>query len=101
MMNTGKGNNYCRAEFNRFDGTYVFKLKKTNGGEGDIKYTSSLGDGELNVYYDIHGTKELLFSITGGESVNDRGGYIESEKTVYIIIEAVSTSDGSVYIELE
>ena len=94
-------NRHCSAEFYQLDGTCVFKLKKTDGGEGDLHYIASLEEGEINVYYDIYGTKELLFNLKAGETVDSRGGYIERGKTVYIIIETVETSKGSVRVDFE
>ena len=42
------------------------------------------------MYYDFYGDKQELFSISGGEEADSRGGYVE-EGTVYIIVE----TDGS------
>ena len=91
----------CKAEFMSLKGRLVFKIKKTDGGEGDIHYTAELEKGNVNVYYDIYGTKEHLFEINAGESKDGRGGYIEAGKTVYIIIEAAENSRGKVHIDLE
>lgn len=77
--------------FSSLEGTYVMKLKmKGEGQEGDIHCVASLEEGEINVYYDIFGVKELLFNLKAGESIDERRGYIESGKTVSIIVETVT-----------
>ncbi|MBR6427478.1 MAG: hypothetical protein IKS28_06605 [Clostridia bacterium] len=70
--------------FYSFEGHMVFKLKSS--GEGDLKYAARLESGNAAVYYDFYGTKQELFSISAGEEVDSRGGYIEAG-TVYIIVE--------------
>ena len=90
----------CRASFHKLDGELTFKIKKTDtDGEGDISYTVSADKGEIRLYYDIYGTKEKLAQVKAGESVTSRGGYIESGKEVYIIIEATDAG-GKVTVEL-
>jgi hypothetical protein len=59
----------------------------------------SADKGEIRLYYDIYGTKEKLAQVKAGESVTSRGGYIESGKEVYIIIEATDAG-GKVTVEL-
>ena len=89
------------AKFNYLDGTVVLKLKmKGTGLENSIGCNASLEDGEINVYYDAFGQKELLFNLKAGESIDERRGYIESGKTVYIIIETVTPAKGSVENDL-
>ncbi len=70
--------------FYSFEGRMVFKLKTS--AEGDLKYTARLESGSAAVYYDFYGTKEILFSISGGEEIDSHGGYVEPG-TVYIIVE--------------
>lgn len=90
----------CRVSFHKLDGELAFKIKKTDtDGEGDISYTVSADKGEIRLYYDIYGTKEKLAQVKAGESVTSRGGYIESCKDVYIIIEATNAG-GKVTVEL-
>ena len=74
--------------FHSFEGRMVFKLKSS--GEGDLKYTARLESGSAVVYYDFYGTRQELFSISGGEEADSRGGYVEAG-TVTIIVE----TDGS------
>lgn len=76
--------NTAFMSFWKFDGRMVFRLKSS--GEGDIGYTGSLKEGKATVYYDYGGTKSELFSLSGGENTESRGGYIEAG-TVYIIVE--------------
>lgn len=93
---------HCGVDFMSFKGKCVFKIKKADGGEGDIHYTASLEEGDVTVYYDVYGTKEELFSIKGGESVDGRGGYVDSNKSVTVIVEATEKAkEGKVRIDFE
>lgn len=92
---------HASIRFSSLEGTYVMKLKmKGEGQEGDIHCKASLTEGEINVYYDWLGTKELLFNLKAGESIDERRGYIESGHTVHIIIETVTPAkEGKVSID--
>ena len=70
--------------FHSFEGRMVFRLKSPS--EGELKYAAELESGSATVYYDYSGTKQELFSISGGEETDSHGGYVESG-TVYIIVE--------------
>ena len=78
-------------EFDTFDGTYNFKLKRDGVAENTLDYEASLVEGEMNVYIGVNGEKDLLFTIKGGESydeiikLNDK---YDNEKTIYIILES-------------
>lgn len=93
---------HASISFSGFEGTYVMKLKmKGEGQEGNIHCKASLDEGEINVYYDWLGTKELLFNLKAGESIDERLGYIESGHTVYIIVETVTPAkEGKISIDL-
>ena len=93
---------HASISFSGFEGTYVMKLKmKGEGQEGSIHCKASLTEGEINVYYDWLGTKELLFNLKAGESIDERLGYIESGHTVYIIVETVTPAkEGKISIDL-
>ena len=92
---------HATISFSKLEGTYVMKLRmKGEGQEGSIQCKASLGEGEINVYYDSLGVKEFLFNLKAGESIDERRGYFESGKTVYIIIETVTPAKGSVEIDL-
>ena len=92
----------CEASFHSLDGQLVFKIKKSDvGKEGDISYSIEAEEGEIHLYYDIYGVKEELVHVNGGESVEDRGGYVEGGHTVYIIIEATKNAMGKVSVELD
>ena len=92
---------HANISFYSLDGTYVMKLKmKGQGQEGDIHCKASLDEGEINVYYDWLGVKELLFNLKAGESIDERRGYVESGKTVYVIIETVTpVKEGKISID--
>ena len=70
--------------FASFEGRMVFRLKSS--GEGDLKYSAALESGSAAVYYDFNGNKQKLFSISGGEEADSRGGYVEAG-TVTVIVE--------------
>ena len=86
----GEGN----MQFGRFEGQYVFNLKKTTQGEGDIKYSASLKEGHVDVtYVDPISKNEIpLFSIDSNEAVDSHAGYVEKGYKVIIIVK----SNGSV-----
>ena len=92
----------CEASFLSLNGKLVFKLKKSDqGNEGDISYSVQVEKGEINLYYDIYGSKQELAHVVAGENVTSRGGYIEGGKTVYIFIEATGGAKGRVSVELD
>lgn len=92
------GREQCSASFHKLKGTCVLKLKSTEDGEGTLHYTASLESGEVNVYYDANGTKELLFHLNAGESADEYGGSFDGKGTIYIIIETVETAKGKVAV---
>lgn len=91
----------CEVSFLSLEGQLVYKLKKSESGEGDIGFSVSVEEGEVAVYYDIYDVKQELVRVTAGGSVTDRGGYIEGGHTVYIIIEAAEGTHGRVSVELD
>ena len=93
---------HATISFSKLEGTYVMKLRmKGEGQEGSIQCKASLGEGEINVYYDSLGVKEFLFNLKAGESIDERLGYIESGRTVYIIVETVTPAkEGKISIDL-
>ena len=102
MLVRSEMGDHGEISFSRLEGTYVMKLKmKGEGQEGSIHCKASLTEGEMNVYYDSLGVKELLFNLKAGESIDERRGYIESGRTVYIIIETVTPAEeGKIEIDL-
>lgn len=89
------------VKFSMLDGTLVLNLRMSGSvDQGQIHYAAFLEEGELNVYYDASGTKELLFNIQAGERIDDLDGYVEGGNRVYIIIETVTPAKGSVEIDL-
>lgn len=93
--------NYCSASFARLDGKLVLNPNHSGEGESDIHYTASLEEGEINVYYKVAAdVKELLFNIKAGDSIDARGGYIESGRQT-IIIETVAPAKGEIIIRFD
>ena len=101
FVRMGRGD-HGSISFSSLEGTYVMKLKlRGEGQEGSIQCKASLSEGEINVYYDSLGVKEFLFNLKAGESIDERRGYIESGRTVYIIVETVTPAkDGKIEIDL-
>ena len=93
----------CSASFHSLEGQLVFKIKKSDLGasEGDISYSIVVEQGEVKLSYDIYGVKEDLAFVKSGESVDSRGGYVETGKYVYIIIEGTNNARGKVTVELD
>lgn len=89
---------HCEARFHSLSGSIVFNVRKTTP-SGEIKYRAAIEEGELNVYYDADGERELLFNLTPSDEIISHGGYAESGKTVYIIVEASRGTRGYVYID--
>lgn len=106
MLIKDEKSDYCSATWGTLDGTLVLNSSKKSGAhEGDIHYTASLEEGELTVYYSIRemgdGQKIELFKLKGGERVDDRGGYIEMNNNIQIIIETNGeTKGGSINVDL-
>ena len=102
MLVRSEMGDHATISFSKLEGTYVMKLKlRGEGQEGSIHCKASLEEGEINVYYDSLGVKEFLFNLKAGESIDERRGYIESGRTVYIIIETVTPAkQGKIEIDL-
>lgn len=92
----------CDARFYSLEGQLVFKLKApASGQEGELRYSVEVDEGEIHLYYDAYDVKQELAHVQAGESVMSRGGYIESGRTVYVIIEATGKAKGKVTVELD
>jgi len=78
-------------EFDTFTGTYNFKLKRDGDAEYTLDLKASLTEGEMNVYIGVDGEKELLRTVTGGESFEETialDDKYDDEKSIYIILES-------------
>ena len=96
-----QGAHSCEASFYSLEGQLVFKIKSpSSASEYEISYSANADQGDLRIYYDIYGTKEELAHLKAGESVDTKGGYVESGKTVYIIIEAAEDTRGRVSVNI-
>ena len=89
----------ANASFASLNGRLVFQLKRSDSGEGNIAYSVSCDSGEISIFYDIYDDKCELITAKAGENKEGSGGYIESGKTVYIILEATNAK-GSFSVEL-
>ena len=78
-------------KFDTFKGTYNFKLRRDGAVEHTLDLEASLDEGEMNIYIGVDGEKELLRTVKGGESYDERiklDSKYDNEKTVYIILES-------------
>jgi hypothetical protein len=88
----------CKLTLDGLWWTYRMEIDRESKNEGCLYYKATLTEGEVNVYYDsgLLWDKELLFTLKAGETIENKGGYIEGE--VDIIIEPLSPSSGSIEI---
>ncbi len=104
MLIKSESRNHCEVEFGSLTGTLVMdsKVKLDPEVDGTIHYEAELREGEVSVYYDIDGTKELLFTIKGGEKLDSRGGKVAVGDKVVLIIETNGTAkDGEIELEFD
>ena len=88
--------NKASVSFDSFSGTLVMKLKNNSADEVFITYEATLGEGNINVYYDFNDEKLNLFDIETDGSVDGKTETFTGNKTIYIIIESDGKcSDGS------
>ena len=87
-------------DYSTLEGTMVFTLKaKENGAK--LKYSGSIQNGDVTVYYDDDGTKKELFSLKGGDYVRDSLDLAQTGK-VYVIVETNGKSeDGDFHFDIE
>ena len=79
-------------EFDTFNGTYNFKLRRDNMAEYTLDYEASLAEGEMNIYIGVDGEKDLLRTVKGGEFCDETitlDDKYDNEKTIYVILESV------------
>lgn len=81
--------NEYTIHFGTFRGTKSTKIRNELDGDGTIEYTASLEEGSMNVYYEVNGKEELLFTIEAGQSLSDQGGYITGDGNVKIIMKTI------------
>ncbi len=95
MLTRSSGGDSCEAEFVTLEGTLVLNAKaRDRYADGKIHYEAELREGEITVYYDVDGTKELLFEIKGGERLDNAGGSVQPGDKVTIIIETRGVAKG-------
>ena len=95
----------AHMEFDTFNGTYNFKLKRDNVAEHTLGFKASLAEGEMNVYIGVDGEKELLRTVKGGGSYDETitlDDKYDNEKTIYIILETSGKCvDGDLEVEYD
>ena len=102
IMITSDTDHALSVRFDTLKGRLCKSFRKGEDGEGMLSYSASLGEGALSVSYEAEdGTLCPLFSIRGGESLSDTGGYMEgrSGKRIHLVIETEGRcKDGEVRI---
>ena len=88
ILITENHGNSASMKFDKFEGEYVFKLKKKDAGEGPIVFEASLGTGSMDVTYEVNGEESLLFTIGGGETVRNQRGAINKGDKVKIVVKS-------------
>ena len=58
-------------EFDTFNGSYNFKLRRDGTPEHSLELEARLAEGEMNIYIGVDGEKELLRTVKGGESCDE------------------------------
>ena len=98
LLITSNQGDEARMEFDTFQGTYHFELKRDGDARHTLDLDARLAGGEMNVYIGVDGEKELLRTVKGGEpcdetiSLDDR---YDDEKSIYVILESAGTcTDG-------
>lgn len=90
ILITSSHGDEANMKFGTFKGSYNFKLKRDGNPEHTLDFDARLAEGEMNVYIGVDGEKELLRTVTGGESCDETitlAKKYDSEKTIYIILE--------------
>lgn len=90
LLATSQRGDEAKMEFATFKGNYDFKLTRDDPAEHTLDLEVSLGEGELRIYIEANGKKELLRTVKGGEVCDEviaLGAEYDNEKTVRIIIE--------------
>ena len=92
MLITSCYGDEASMEFDSFEGTYNFKLRRDGEAESTLEYEADLDEGQMNVYIGTSGERELLFTVNGGESYDTKISLDDkyaNEETVHIILESV------------
>ena len=94
MLVTSNKTSTASISFGVFEGQYVFRLKRTEAGEGTIKFTASLEEGHAEVLFKTTSMEnyQTMFEINGGETKDDYMGYLEKGWKATIIVK----SDGKI-----
>ena len=90
MLITSSHGNEASMEFDTFDGTYHFKLRKDSEAAHTLDFQAGLVEGAMNIYIGVDGEKELLRSVKFGEIYDETitlDDKYDNEKVIYIILE--------------
>ncbi|MCR5528341.1 MAG: hypothetical protein K6F49_03890 [Saccharofermentans sp.] len=92
VLISSEGNNQAYQRFWKFKGTRVLDLNNSDKDKDTLYYTATLDEGSVTVYVDYDGEKRELFTIEGGEEVEDSISGIDFHH-VYVIIESDGTCE--------
>ena len=84
------------VSFGSFSGTCVMQFKTNGADEVFLTYEGTLGEGNVNVYYDYNGEKIHLFELETNGSVAEKTETFTGNRIIYVIIESDGKcSDGN------
>ena len=90
-------------EFDTFNGTYNFKLRRDGVAEHTLDLEANLLEGEMKIYIGVDGEKELIRTVKGGESYDETitlDKKYDNEKVIYVILESTGKcADGEFEFE--
>ena len=102
MMISNQTNENCFLEFEEFKGNYVFKMQKKSDGESTLKYTASLREGKVDIFYAVNNEDDhLLLSVNSSEKEEGTIRSLEKGDKVYInIVSDGTVSGGNFHFEI-
>ena len=99
VLITRSSSDEAYMHFGSFNGTNVFKVKSTDK-KNELRYSAELGEGSMTVYYDDDGTKKELFTINGGEKIEETTIELETGTTYLIFESDGNCKDGTFEFEI-
>lgn len=82
-------------------GTKNYTLKPRDDSYGILGYRAELEKGTVNVYYELQGKKELIFTINGGEKIESSISGLNLGEVKIIIESEVKSENGLFMFALE
>lgn len=103
MMITSDHGSGASMTFGSFKGTYQFDLRAADDEAHTLELEASLSEGEIHIYIDVDGEKQLLRTVKGGEAYDEDITLDEAyrnAKKIHIILESTGKcKDGKLSFE--